>query len=212
MSSGIPIPPSRAVLHITVLILCFLGAARSRPLNTQNITIEVPNGTTNHGDPNSFCTPATSWNIGSYMLLNYVAHGATVVSYPGEPPFDMLLCIMTAIVFPTFGVIRALNFIVRHPVLSTGSNLKVAARSGALCMLVRSPSWKPRPGDNIRNALIDNESSLGSHGATSRSDSSTNMPPTYVPTYSYSTSLKLMNVLPKQHFLQVVDLQAAVAK
>ena len=136
------------------------------------------------------------------------------MSYPGEPWFDMLLCIVAAIVFPTFGVIRAFNFIVRYPVLSTGNNLKVAARSGALCMLIRSPNWEPRPGDNIRNALINdsgNESSLGSHDATSRSDSSTNIPPTYVPTYSYSRPIKLMNVLPK-HFLQVVDLQAAVAQ
>ena len=214
MSSGIPIPPSRAVLHITVLILCFLGAARSRPLNTQNITIEVPNGTTNHGDPNSFCTPATSWNIGSYMLLNYVAHGATVVSYPGESWRDRLLSIVSAIVFPVLGVIRAFNFIFRCPILSKGNDLKVAARSGALCMLVRSKKWKPQPGDDITNALINNsgnESSLGSHNATSHSDSSTNMPPTYVPTYSYSRPIKLMNVLPK-HFLKVLDLQAAVAQ
>ena len=215
MSSSIPIPHSRALLHITVPVLCFLGVATSRPLNTQNITIEVPNGTTNHGEPYSFCTPATWSNIASYLLLNYVAHGATVVSYPGEPSFDMLLCMMAAILFPTFGVIRALNFIVRHPVLPSNNNLKVATRSGALCMLIRSSSWKPRPGDNIRNALINdsgNESSLQSRNTTSRSDSesSTNIPPTYVPIYSYSRPIKLTDVLPK-HCLQAVDLQAAVA-
>ena len=197
MSSSIPILPSRALLHITVPILCFLGVAASRPLNTQNITIEVPNGTTNHGEPYSFCTPATWSDIASYLLLNYVAHGATVVSYPGETAVDMLLCMMAAIAFPTFGVIRALNFIVRHPVLSTGNNLKVAARSGALCMLIRSPSWKPQPGDNIRNALINdpgNESSLQSHNATSRSNSSTNTPPKYVSTNSYFRPIRLTNV------------------
>ena len=214
MSSCIPIPPSRALLHTTVLILCFLGVASSRPLNTQNITIEVPNGTTNHGEPYSFCTPATWSNIASYVLLNYVAHGATVVSYPGEPWFDMFLNIVAAIVFPVFGVIRAFNFIFRCPIRSTGNDLKVAARSGALCMLIRSPNWEPRPGDEITNALINNsgnESSLRSHNATSHSDSSTNMPLTCVPTYSYSRPIKLMNVLSK-HFLQVLDLHAAVAQ
>ncbi|KAI0277194.1 hypothetical protein BGY98DRAFT_649894, partial [Russula aff. rugulosa BPL654] len=111
MLSCIPVPSSRALLHITVSILCFLGLATSRP--TQNITIEVPNGTTSHGEPNTFCTPATWSDIARYLLLNYVAHGATVVSYPGEPAFDVFVCVVTAILFPTFGVIRALNFIIR---------------------------------------------------------------------------------------------------
>ena len=194
MLSSIPIPSSRALLHITVSIICFLGVATSRP--TQNITIEVPNGTTNHGEPNMFCTPTTWSDIAEYLLFNYVAHGATVVSYPGEPAFDALLIVMVAILFPTFGVIRALNFIIRHPILTAKSDLEMAARSGALCMLVRSSSWKPQKGDNIRNALIKapspgndpgNEPLLRGRNA-SHSDLSTNisLAPTYVPTYSYS--------------------------
>jgi len=212
MLSCIPIPSSRALLHITVSTLCFLGEATGRP--TQNITIEVPYGTTNHGEPNLLCPPATWSDIASYLLFNYVAHGATVVSYPGEPAFDTLLCVVAAILFPTFGVIRALNFIIRHPVLTAKNDLEMAARSGALCMLVRSPSWKPQKGDNIRNALIKdpgNESSLRDHD-TSRSDPSTNIPPTYVPIYSYSRPNELTNVLsliPKHCHL--VNLQAAVA-
>ena len=179
MLSFIQAPPSRALLHITVSILCFLALATSRP--TQNITIEVPNGTTNHGEPNTFCTPATWSDITRYLLLNYVAHGATVVSYPGEPAFDVFVCVVTAILFPTFGVIRALNFIIRHPVLTAKSNLEMAARSGALCMLVRSSSWKPRSGDNIMNALIKDPGN--------EQDPSTNISPTYVPTHSYSFKL-----------------------
>ena len=181
MLSCIPIPSSRALLHITVSILCLLRVATSR--RTQNFTIEVPYGTTSHGEPNSLCTPATWIDIASFLLFNYVAHGATVVSYPGEPAFDTFLSVVAAILFPTFGVIRALNFIIRHPLLTAKNDLEVATRSGALCMLVRSPSWKPQKGDNIRNALIEDPGN--EHWAslrtrdTSRSDSSAIMSPTY---------------------------------
>ena len=178
MSSCIPIPSSRALLHITISILCLLGVALGR--STQNFTIEVPNGTTNHGDPESLCTPTTWIDIASFLLFNYVAHGATVVSYPGETGFDVLLVAIIAILSPTYGVIRAFNFIMRHPLLTAKNDLEVAARSGALCMLVRSSTWKPQKGDNIRNALIK--------------DSSTDISPKYVSTYSYSKPIKLTNL------------------
>lgn len=186
MLSSIRILSSRALLHISVSIVCFLGVAASR--RTENITIEVPYGTSNHGKPNLLCTPATWSDLAGYLLFNYVAHGATVVSYPGEPALDVLLCVVTAILFPTFGVIRALNFIVRHPVLTAKNNLEMAARSGALCMLVRSSSWKPQQGDNIKNALIKVKD------PGNEPDPSTNISPTYVPTYSHSRPIKLTNV------------------
>ena len=178
MLSYIPISPSRALLHITLSTLCFLWVATSRP--TQNITIEVPKGTTNHGETNSYCTPTTWIDIASFLLFNYIAHGATVVSYPGELASEKLLSVVFAISSPAFGVIRAFNFIIRHPLLTAENDLEVAARSGALCMLVRSSTWKPQKGDNIRNSLIKNPS--------------TNISPRCVPTYSHSKPIKLTNV------------------
>jgi hypothetical protein len=213
MLSCIPIPQSRTLLNSIISILFFLGVASGRP--TQNITIEVPYGTTNHGELNSLCTPATWIDIATYLLFNYVAHGATVVSYPGEPAVDTLLCVVSAILFPTYGVIRALNFIIRHPLLTTKNDLKVAARSGALCMLVRSSEWKPQKGDNIKNALIKDpgsEPSLQGRN-TSREDPSTGISPTYVPTYSYSRPIKFtyaFSLIPKH--CRLVDLHAAVAQ
>ena len=213
MLSCIPVPSSRALLHITVSILCFLALVTSRP--TQNITIEVPYGTTNHGEPNMLCTPATWSDIARYLLFNYVAHGATVVSYPGEPAFDIFLYVVIAILFPTFGVIRSLNFTIRHPVLTAKNDLEMAARSGALCMLVRSSSWKPQKGDDIRNALIKgpgNEPPSRGHN-TSRSGPGANVSPTCVPTYSYSRPIRLTNAfsLVIKH-CRLVDLHAAVAQ
>ena len=169
----------------------------------------------NHGEPNLLCIPATWSGFTSYVLSNYVAHGATVVSYPGELAFDTLLSVVAAILFPTFGIIRAFNFLFRHPSLTARNDLEMAARSGALCMLVRSSSWKPQKGDKIRNALIKdsgNEPSLRGRN-TSRLDPSTNISPTYVSTYSYSRPIKLTNVfslIPKH--CRLVDLRAPVAQ
>ena len=188
MSSCIPTPSSRALLHITLSILCVLGEAAGRP--TQNITIEVPKGTTTHG--NSFCIPLTRVDIAIFLLFNYIAHGATVVSYPGDPPYLKVFIGLGAILSPTIGVKRALNLIFRRPRRTAKNNLELAARSGALCMLVRSPTWKPQRGDYITNARIDKP--LLRSRNTSRSDPGTYISPTYVPIYLYSKPIKLMNI------------------
>ena len=183
MLSCIPTPSSRALLHITLAVLCFPGVATSRP--TQNITLQVPYGTTNHGDPEELCIPPTAVDIASFLLFNYIAHGATVVSYPGERASFTFSVVVTAILFPTTGVKRALNLIFRHPRLTSQNDLDVAARSGALCMLVRSRDWKPQQGDNITNTLINEPRHIFSRRGrkTGRSDPSANISPTYVPTY-----------------------------
>ena len=207
MSPCKPTPSSRALLHITLSILCVLGVAAGRP--TQNITIEVPNGTTTHGD--SFCIPPTAVDIASFLLFNYIAHGATVVSYPGELWYFTASIILAAILFPTTGVKRAFNLIIRHPLLSktAKTDLEVAARAGALCMLVRSSTWRPQKGDDIKNARIDKLQSRD----TSRSDPSTSISPTYVPIFSYFRPIKLTNLfsLSIKH-CRLVGLHAAVAQ
>jgi hypothetical protein len=182
MLSRIPNPPFRALFYISLSILCLLAVAASR--STQNFTIEVPNGTINHGKPNFLCIPATWSDLATYFLFNYIAHGATVVSYPGETAFYVLLSVVVAILFPTYGVIRALNPILRHPYLMAKNDLEMAAQSGALCMLVRSSSWKSQKGDNLTNALIkDSPSCRGRNtGSSEGSDPGTNMSPMYVPT------------------------------
>ena len=181
MSSCIPTPSSRALLHISLSIICLLGVAAGRP--TQNITIEVPNGTTTHG--NSFCIPPTWVDIASFLLFNYISHGATVVSYPGERSYFTVIIVLVTIFSPKIGVKRAFNLIFRHPRLSrTAKNdLEVAARSGALCMLVRSSSWKPQKGDNIKNARIEDKTSHQDRNTSRLGPSANETLPTYVPIY-----------------------------
>ena len=192
MSSSIPTPSSRALLHITLSILCALGVAAGRP--TQNITIEVPNGTTTHGD--SFCIPPTWVDIASFLLFDYIAHGATVVSYPGEPWYFTVIIVLVTIFSPKIGVKRAFNLIIRHPrrSITAKDDLEVAVRSGALCMLVRSSTWKPQKGDYIKNARIEAKPSLQDRDTSRSGPSAKNILPTYVLICSYSRLIKLMNL------------------
>ena len=211
MSSCIPIPSFRALLHLTLSTLCFLGVAASRP--TQNVTLQGPYGTTDHGDPDSLCIPPTWMDIASFILFNYIAHGATIVSNPGGS--STFGGVMVAILLPITGVKRAFNSILRHPRLTAKNDLEVAARSGALCMLIRKQGWKPRKGDDIRNALINNPGDIFSRPGrkTGRSDTSAIESLTYVPTYSYSRPSKLNEVfslIPK--YCHLFDVLAAMAQ
>ena len=211
MSSCIPIPSFRALLHITLSTLCFLGVAASRP--TQNVTLQVPYGTTDHGDPDSLCIPPTWIDIASFILFNYIAHGATVVSNPGDS--STFGDVVIAILLPITGIKRALNSIFRHPRLTAKNDLEVAARSGALCMLIRKKGWKPRKGDDIKNALINDPGNilLRRGRKTGRSDRSAIKSLTYVPTYSYSRPSKLNEVfslIPK--YCHLFDVLAAMAQ
>ena len=113
-----------------------------------NITVQAPVGSEVRGDHDLLCTP-TQWNdVLLFLLGNYFAHAVTVVSKPGEPYRDLLFRTFVALLFPHSGMRDGLKAITRHAIFQTDP-LKRAARAGALCMLVRSPQWKPKKGDAI---------------------------------------------------------------
>lgn len=118
------------------------SAASSPP---QNSTITVPEGTTNHGNPNLLCTRSTWSNVATFFLANYVAHAATVKSNPGQPVLRGVLSMLLALILPTSGVLIGLDAIRRCAVIG-GSPLQKAKKAGALCEVVRTHDWKPRPG------------------------------------------------------------------
>ena len=122
-------------------------------LTLKNITITVPNGTTDHGDPHLLCIPAKWSDIALFFFGNYLAHAATVKSLPGEPAFSVLVAMVSALIYPTSGVFRGLDAILQSAIFCK-SPLKTASRAGALCMVVRGPDWKPRNGDVVRGLKI----------------------------------------------------------
>lgn len=112
-----------------------------------NITISVPEGTSDHGDPNLLCTPTKWLHVLVFFFANYLAHAATVKALPGESTIDLAFAVFLAIVFPFSGVARGLEAIVRHASFSWHNksffcdDLQTAARAGALCIVVRNEDW-----------------------------------------------------------------------
>ena len=153
---------------VALSILCSLLGANASPLGTTNSTVEVPSGTSNHGNPHLLCLPTQWADIAAFYVGNFIAHAATVKSYPGESGFDRFQNAALSLFFPTWGIIRGLNMIMRHSVFHRNNKLEAAARTGALCMVVRlAEEWKPKSGDVIRNAILQpSESPFGCHPIT----------------------------------------------
>ncbi|RDL40891.1 uncharacterized protein BP5553_00870 [Venustampulla echinocandica] len=136
-----------AFLLICVLIPPSAGAA------LRNYTIAVPDGTTNHGDPDLLCMPPSWTDIFIFYAANYFAHAATVISRPGETTINSAVTIVSALLFPISGVVRGVSAIVSLAKFAK-TDLETAARSGALCMVVRTKDWQPAAGDRIAWALL----------------------------------------------------------
>lgn len=119
----------------------------------QNITITAPNGTSDHGDPHLLCTPSTWTDIAIFFLAHFVSHAATVKSLPGEPMAATWLAELTALLLPVSGIVRGINAIYSRAVFGK-TPLETAARAGALCTVVRSDKWEPKPGDKIKIPII----------------------------------------------------------
>lgn len=130
----------------------------------QNITIAVPEGSTNHGNKEILCTPAQWEDVLVFFLVNYVAHALTVVVLPGERPVSHLTNALTSLLFPAFGAYRGLRAIfVGYETIKKKfgdqsseeeQDLRKARRAGALCMIVRSSDWVPRDGDEIHENVL----------------------------------------------------------
>ena len=109
-----------------------------------NMTISVPAGTSDHGDPNLLCTPINWLEILIFYLANYIAHAATVKARPGENANDIIFAVFLAITFPFSGLARGLEAIVRRTLLHCHANdLQTALRAGALCIVIRDENWSP---------------------------------------------------------------------
>ncbi|KAJ4303334.1 hypothetical protein N0V90_002227 [Kalmusia sp. IMI 367209] len=133
--------------------LCiFACTATAIPLH--NITLPLPLGTSNHGTPGLLCTPTKWTDVILFYLFNYVAHAATVLTKPGERSDDFLASIIGSLLFPALGLYRGIEAILSGAVFVRNDALRKAARSGALCVVVRGKDWRPVAGDEVGNAIF----------------------------------------------------------
>ncbi|KAF4637681.1 hypothetical protein G7Y89_g408 [Cudoniella acicularis] len=128
-------------------------------LNITNTIYNVPNSTTQHGNEHILCLPITkdSWPSVAAIIIffatNYLAHAATVKSSPGDDSLVQACNAIMALFFPMSGLLRALNAIIRFP-MSARNEVDKACRAGALCMVVRAPHWRPKPGQEFDVGVV----------------------------------------------------------
>jgi len=135
----------------------FVLAHTTTAIPLQNITLPLPAGTSNHGTPGLLCTPTRWTDIVLFFLFNYVAHAATVLTRPGERPVDSIVSIAACLLFPVLGLYRGIEAIFSGAIFVKKDDLRKAARSGALCMVVRGNDWRPVDGDEVGNAVFRRE-------------------------------------------------------
>lgn len=139
-------------------LLCSLPRSTAAPNPgrvLQNITIEVPKGTTDHSDKHLLCLPTQWVDVVAFFLTNYVSHAMTVKSEPGQALFTEVHSSISALLLPTSGLVRGLSALAQCAV-SSHSALETASKAGALCVVVRSQDWKPMHGDLIEGISVKN--------------------------------------------------------
>ncbi|UKZ88256.1 uncharacterized protein TrAFT101_004016 [Trichoderma asperellum] len=113
-----------------------------------NGTEFLPPGAFTHGDPDLICVPTQWYDIAIFIVGNYIAHAATVVTVPGQSTTWTVLHIVYATLFPVTGFIMGLRTILRLALLGK-TDLHKAARAGALIKVVRKGDYKSSSGEAI---------------------------------------------------------------
>ncbi|KAK3370359.1 hypothetical protein B0H63DRAFT_315143 [Podospora didyma] len=114
-----------------------------------NITLTVPEGSTNHGNPGLLCSPPKWYNYVVFFGTNYFSHAATVVSLPGQSIQETIMVLISALFLPSSGVARAIDVILSHPI-TFKDPLQRAMRANALCMVVRDEHINSRMNKVLR--------------------------------------------------------------
>lgn len=133
------VQPAMAQVLRLVILNIFLTLVRGLPAH--NVTLSVPDGFTNHGNNDLYCTPSQWYDVLFFFALNYASHAATVKSRPGQTYMHTARDIVMSLFYPYTGLMRALESLARSS--WTTNDLRKAARAGALCIVVRNKAWKP---------------------------------------------------------------------
>jgi hypothetical protein len=139
------------VLGLVVLLSALLVAA----LPASNHSIIVPEYVTYDTKNGLLCTRARWYDVVVFFLVNYGAHAATVRKRPGERASHYFWAVVMATLVPFSGLLRGIEAMHRRANLKRNvTDLQLAARSGALCIVVRKRSWAPLEGERFDTSLV----------------------------------------------------------
>ncbi|KID96359.1 hypothetical protein MAJ_07636, partial [Metarhizium majus ARSEF 297] len=123
-------------------------------MKLENLNFTLPEGTTNHGDPHLLCFPARWNDIAVFIIVNYVAHAATVKTPPASSPFATAWVMLGSLLLPVTGLTLGLSAFYQAWKGFKQSSLQKATLARALCMYVRADDWYNEPCSNSRTLQI----------------------------------------------------------
>ena len=141
------IPVFRCLLPLVIISLAY-NLPHPFP-HAENITVSVPQNSTNHGNSQLVCTPSKWTDVVEFFILYFVMPAATVKSLPGQSILGGLFAMCAALIFPTASVTTGIDAVLRCAALQSSPLLK-AHKAGALCEVVRADDWEPQHGDYVR--------------------------------------------------------------
>ena len=135
----------RTPLSLWPLILAFCITVKAASTTVLN-NVTVPTGTVYKPAYNLLCLAAKPSDVFIFFAANYLAHAATVKSFPGESTAENIASLLFALLYPASGIVR-------HAVF-TKHELQRAAQAGALCMVVRSNLWTPAEASLVKDCNL----------------------------------------------------------
>jgi hypothetical protein len=142
---------SYALAFISLLVL-FPRSSYATETNLskqENVTVKAPPGSRYLPEEHLICTPSTWKSIATFFLANYFSHAATVKPVPGQTALTAFVSALFALLLPTSGMITGIDAIFQRAIFSRLA-VEKGSRSGALCVVVRTPSWQPMDGDVVK--------------------------------------------------------------
>lgn len=123
----------------SIIFTIFLTLVAGLPAH--NVTLFVPDGYTDHGNNDLYCTSSQWYDIIIFFAVNYASHAATIKSRPGQTYMHSARDAVLTLIYPYTGLARALESLARSS--HSANDLRKAARAGALCIIIRNKDWKP---------------------------------------------------------------------
>jgi len=145
---------SRRVLSWAIVLGLCLTARAAIVINN----VSVPAGSVYKPSYDLLCLAAKPSDVFVFFSANYLAHAATVKSFPKESSSENIASLLFALLYPSSGIVRGLDAIFRHAAF-TKHDLQKAAQAGALCMVVRSNVWTPVEGARVKDCTVKPEAS-----------------------------------------------------
>lgn len=142
--------------HIHIIIIAFLALALKSSAWPNPSSQNQKNGTiSDESDGTRVWCQLTQWyDIVWFIFTNFILHALSVRSLPGEKSFTSTVFKICCFLVPYTGVRRGLCLILRASNLA-GNDLQSAARANALCMVIRSPEWRPKDGQIVEGCRIE---------------------------------------------------------